>query len=138
MLRFGQVPRRVARIAKSEWLKDPEWGESGVIGDEQGAGEIPRELRLSLCAGCSHKRDVRSGRGAWFFLCQIGVGRKDWPKYPPQPLQHCLHFQNLSSEPIRPDKPAETEPVATSTPIRGDHGPPENRKWTLPPPDGSP
>jgi len=39
----------------------------------------------SLCRRCAHLREVRSGRGSVFLMCQ----EPTLPKYPAQPVRQC-------------------------------------------------
>lgn len=47
----------------------------------------------SLCRSCALHREVRSATGSTFLLCRHGLTDRTWPKYPPQPVLQCRHFQ---------------------------------------------
>jgi hypothetical protein len=55
---------------------------------------MSRSLK-SLCNSCGNHRSIISGKGSRFLLCKIGLTTSLWPKYPPQPMTQCAHFQNL-------------------------------------------
>ncbi len=43
----------------------------------------------SLCLNCSHVREVISGTGSKFLLCELSQTDKRFSKYPPQPVVRC-------------------------------------------------
>ena len=43
----------------------------------------------SLCETCSHTREIVSGRGSRFLMCERAAGDPRFPKYPPQPVGRC-------------------------------------------------
>jgi len=43
----------------------------------------------SLCKSCRHVREVISGTGSKFWLCQIAATDPRFAKYPPQPVVQC-------------------------------------------------
>jgi len=47
----------------------------------------------SLCDFCRHTKEVVSGKGARFLLCQKSVADHRYPKYPPQPVIQCRGFE---------------------------------------------
>jgi hypothetical protein len=47
---------------------------------------------FGLCDRCTHQRLVRSGRGATFSMCEIGLRDPGWPKYPGMPVTACPRF----------------------------------------------
>jgi hypothetical protein len=49
----------------------------------------------SICSKCKNLRVIQSGKGSLFLLCQSSAISQGWPKYPPQPLSRCPHF-NMS------------------------------------------
>lgn len=49
-------------------------------------------MRPSLCEFCLHMKEIISGKGARFVLCQKSSVEKRLPKYPPQPVIHCDGF----------------------------------------------
>jgi len=48
--------------------------------------------RASLCEGCSHVREVVSGKGSRFLLCRLSHSDTRYPRYPSQPVLHCGGF----------------------------------------------
>lgn len=48
-----------------------------------------RNVLESLCKTCVHKRDVVSGKGSRFLLCQLSQTDERFAKYPPQPVVRC-------------------------------------------------
>ena len=54
----------------------------------------------TLCKSCVHVREVVSGTGSKFLLCQLSKTDKRFPKYPPQPVVRCDGYE---------DKPITTE-----------------------------
>lgn len=47
----------------------------------------------SLCEFCRHLKEVVSGKGARFLLCQRSGADSHYPKYPPQPVVQCRGFE---------------------------------------------
>lgn len=47
----------------------------------------------SQCLTCVHKRDVVSGTGSRFLLCQRSLADKAFPKYPGQPVIRCSGYE---------------------------------------------
>jgi hypothetical protein len=43
----------------------------------------------SLCESCAHMREIVSGKGSRFMLCQLAQDDIRFPKYPPQPITRC-------------------------------------------------
>jgi len=68
----------------------------------------PKHLVVTLCYRCTHHREIRSGKGSVFLLCELGLGNNAWPKYPPQPVLRCPHFQENTLEETDSDKGAES------------------------------
>lgn len=58
--------------------------------------ELSPMLQASLCSRCGNRRLIRSGTGSVFLLCEVGLEKSAWPKYPPQPIQSCVHFKTIS------------------------------------------
>ena len=46
-------------------------------------------MNQSLCEFCSHMREIISGTGSRFVLCQLSQTDNRFPKYRPQPLVRC-------------------------------------------------
>lgn len=49
-------------------------------------------MRLGLCAGCSHRREIRNRRGSVFHLCNRSRTDPRFPRYPPLPVLACEGF----------------------------------------------
>ncbi|GEM_PF-5701769 len=52
----------------------------------------------SLCESCRYRRWIVSGKGARFLLCKRALAKTSaashvFPKYPPQPVVHCVGFE---------------------------------------------
>lgn len=47
---------------------------------------------MSLCKSCRHVKEVVSGTGSRFWLCQLAATDPRLPKYPPQPVMQCGLF----------------------------------------------
>jgi hypothetical protein len=52
----------------------------------------------SLCETCRHRRDVVSGKGSRFLLCQKSQQEHHYPKYPPQPVVRCGGYEQSREE----------------------------------------
>ncbi|HWC90422.1 MAG TPA: hypothetical protein VG433_12225 [Pirellulales bacterium] len=50
----------------------------------------------SLCTACSHMKEVVSGKGSRFLLCQLSQTDRRFPKYPPQPVIRCDGYAQRS------------------------------------------
>jgi len=46
----------------------------------------------SLCEFCRHLKEVVTGKGSRFLLCQKSVSDDRFAKYPPQPVVQCTGF----------------------------------------------
>jgi hypothetical protein len=51
----------------------------------------------SLCEICRHLKEVTTGKGARFLLCQKSAVDNQFPKYPPQPVVECRGFQETEN-----------------------------------------
>ncbi len=51
----------------------------------------------NLCQTCAHMREVISGKGSRFLLCQRAQSGARFPKYPPQPVIRCVGFESTSN-----------------------------------------
>lgn len=49
-------------------------------------------MTQSLCRDCAHKREIVSGTGSRFWLCQLAASDASFRKYPPQPLVACAGY----------------------------------------------
>ena len=47
----------------------------------------------SLCRACANFREVISGTGSTFLLCELSQSDKRFQKYPPQPIVRCDGYQ---------------------------------------------
>ena len=52
----------------------------------------------SLCEVCSHMKEVTSGTGSRFLLCQLSQTDRRFQKYPPQPVVRCEGFEEAESD----------------------------------------
>jgi hypothetical protein len=43
----------------------------------------------SLCKTCIRAREIVSGKGSRFLLCELSQSDSRFPKYPPQPVNRC-------------------------------------------------
>ncbi|QDT59262.1 hypothetical protein SV7mr_17690 [Stieleria bergensis] len=55
-------------------------------------------MNQTLCNGCLHLREVVSGKGSRFLLCQFSMQDKRFPKYPPQPVFRCAAFESAEQD----------------------------------------
>ena len=46
----------------------------------------------SLCQTCQHCRQIVSGKGSRFFLCQLSQEDGRYAKYPQQPIVRCAGY----------------------------------------------
>jgi len=44
---------------------------------------------MSLCQTCVHVREIVSGKGSRFLLCELSQADSRFQKYPPQPVVRC-------------------------------------------------
>jgi ssDNA-binding Zn-finger/Zn-ribbon topoisomerase 1 len=49
-------------------------------------------MTQTLCQSCSHKKEIVSGKGSRFLLCQLSQTDRHYPKYPPQPVVKCSGY----------------------------------------------
>lgn len=61
----------------------------------------------SLCEQCQHRREIISGKGSRFLLCQLSQTDERFPKYPPQPVTECDGFEPRSSSDEQQASPEE-------------------------------
>jgi len=52
----------------------------------------------SLCQTCSHVREIVSGKGSRFLLCQLSQTDSRFHKYPPQPVVRCAGYAKICGE----------------------------------------
>ena len=73
----------------------PAQGAQDVL--EQWQMDQPDQHSNSLCNSCSHVREVVSGTGSRFLLCQLSKEDRSYPKYPPQPVLRCDGFKEADN-----------------------------------------
>ena len=49
--------------------------------------------RIGLCFTCIHSRQVNSGKGSTFWLCELSKTDPRFPKYPPLPVLRCAGYE---------------------------------------------
>jgi ribosome-associated protein len=54
----------------------------------------------TLCGTCFHAREIISGTGSRFLLCQKSQEDRRYPKYPPQSVFRCDGFERTKDEPM--------------------------------------
>jgi hypothetical protein len=54
---------------------------------------------MTLCDSCRWKRDIVSGTGSRFLLCQLSQSDPKFAKYPPQPVLSCSGYVEHTSDP---------------------------------------
>jgi hypothetical protein len=47
----------------------------------------------SVCRVCAHLKEITSGRGSRFLMCQLSQADRRFKKYPPQPVVRCEGFK---------------------------------------------
>ena len=52
----------------------------------------------SLCEYCSHMKEVVTGKGSRFLLCDKSGTDRRFQKYPPQPVVKCSGFERSSEK----------------------------------------
>ena len=55
-------------------------------------------MTLSLCETCIHRKEIISGKGSRFLLCQKWETDRRFQKYPPQPISRCSAYQESSED----------------------------------------
>ena len=50
-------------------------------------------MEQSICDVCSHMKEVTSGKGSRFLLCQLSQTDRRFQKYPQQPVVRCQGFK---------------------------------------------
>ncbi|MDQ2966618.1 MAG: hypothetical protein M3R57_12310 [Chloroflexota bacterium] len=58
-----------------------------------------------LCASCRHAREVVSGRGSRFFLCELSRTDRRFPRYPQLPVLACTGYE--PADPLAPGRNVE-------------------------------
>lgn len=59
--------------------------------------QVPNMHPGSLCERCLHVREIVSGKGSRFLMCQRGLTDSRFVKYPPQPVVQCGGFENRTA-----------------------------------------
>ena len=52
----------------------------------------------SLCQNCCHEKDIVSGKGSRFLLCELSQTDFRFAKYPPQPVVRCVGYEGSVEE----------------------------------------
>jgi len=52
----------------------------------------------SLCEFCLHMKEVVSGKGSRFLMCQKSADDNHFQKYPPQPIVQCRGFEQKQED----------------------------------------
>ena len=52
----------------------------------------------SLCERCRFLREIISGKGSRFLLCQLSQTDRRFEKYPPQPISWCVGYRPAEQE----------------------------------------
>jgi hypothetical protein len=55
-------------------------------------------MNPSLCESCHHMKEVISGKGSRFLMCQKSAADNRFQKYPPQPIVQCGGFEQKREE----------------------------------------
>ncbi len=58
---------------------------------------MSRPIVVSLCERCRSMREIRSGKGSRFLLCELARAEPRFPKYPPQPVVQCSGYVDRGS-----------------------------------------
>ncbi len=69
-------------------------------------------MATSLCESCAHMREVISGKGSRFLLCQLSQTDRHFPKYPAQPVLRCEGHQPRPDERPAPQEGGPNRPPA--------------------------
>jgi len=60
--------------------------------------EITVTTTKSLCQTCMHVREIISGKGSRFLLCQLSQTDARFRKYPPQPIIRCEGYEKAGRD----------------------------------------
>jgi hypothetical protein len=55
-------------------------------------------MTTSLCEFCRHMKEVVSGKGSRFLMCQKSAADHRFQKYSPQPVVQCGGFEQKKEE----------------------------------------
>lgn len=58
----------------------------------------------SKCDACAYVREIISGTGSRFLLCELSLSDKRFAKYPPQPVIRCEGYRALDERPLPPER----------------------------------
>jgi len=47
----------------------------------------------SLCNTCFHRKEIGSGKGSRFLMCEKSQTDRRFQKYPPQPIIECIGYE---------------------------------------------
>lgn len=53
---------------------------------------------MSLCESCTQRREITSGTGSRFLLCELALTDNRYRKYPPQPVMRCPGYEEESDK----------------------------------------
>jgi hypothetical protein len=81
---------------------------SSVEFDEQKASI----MKINLCERCARMREIISGKGSRFLLCEHSRTDPTFPKYPRQPVLRCEAFVKIEPAEYRVDPHSGTDPSA--------------------------
>ncbi|MSR53362.1 MAG: hypothetical protein EXS09_08730 [Gemmataceae bacterium] len=62
-------------------------------------------MNTSLCESCQQMREVLTGKGSRFLLCELALSEPDFPKYPGQPVLRCPGY--LKKEMRKNERPSQ-------------------------------
>jgi len=60
----------------------------------RGDNEETLRERVGLCLDCRHSRQIKSDRGAEFYLCHLSATDLQFPKYPALPVISCAGYMS--------------------------------------------
>ena len=78
------------RAPRPDIAAGPPTGPEASTGPGSGS-RIP--VAAGLCARCLHARQIVSGRGSRFVLCERSRTDPHFPRYPALPVRSCAGFQ---------------------------------------------
>ena len=63
--------------------------------------ESSESMIQSLCETCSHVKEIVSGKGSRFLMCEKSQADRRFQKYPPQPVVKCLGYEEARGDKAR-------------------------------------
>lgn len=67
---------------------------------------MPGSVSLAgLCASCRHAREVVSGKGSRFVLCELSRTNRRFSRYPQLPVLACAGYEARDSPQLSPREP---------------------------------